>query len=46
MSELTKQAQDAYRRGYNAGKATSKATFIKKPQSKPIDKNFDDDDWD
>lgn len=44
MSELAKQAQDAYKRGYNAGKVTSKATFVKKPQSKPVEKNFDD--WD
>lgn len=44
MNELAKQAQDAYKRGYNAGKVTSKATFVKKPQSKPVEKNFDD--WD
>lgn len=44
MSELAKQAQDAYKRGYNAGKVTSKATFVKKPQPKPVEKNFDD--WD
>ena len=44
MSELAKQAQDAYKRGYNAGKVTSKATFVKKPQPKPTEKNFDD--WD
>ena len=44
MNELAKQTQDAYKRGYNAGKVTSKATFVKKPQSKPVEKNFDD--WD
>lgn len=44
MNELAKQAQDAYKRGYNAGKVTSKATFVKKPQPKPTEKNFDD--WD
>lgn len=44
MNELAKQAQDAYKRGYNAGKVTSKTTFVKKPQSKPVEKNFDD--WD
>lgn len=44
MNELAKQAQDAYKRGYNAGKMTNKATFVKKPQSKPVEKNFDD--WD
>lgn len=44
MNELAKQAQDAYKRGYNAGKVTSKATFVKKPQSKSVEKNFDD--WD
>lgn len=44
MNELAKQAQDAYKRGYNVGKVTSKATFVKKPQSKPVEKNFDD--WD
>ena len=44
MNELAKQAQDAYKRGYNAGKVASKATFVKKPQSKPLEKNFDD--WD
>lgn len=44
MGELAKQAQDAYKRGYNAGKITSKATFVKKPQPKPVEKNFDD--WD
>lgn len=47
MNELAKQAQDAYKRGYNAGKVTSKATFVKKPQSskKVAEPNFDDD-WD
>lgn len=44
MNELAKQAQDAYKRGYNAGKVTSKATFVKKTQPKIVEKNFDD--WD
>lgn len=47
INELAKQAQDAYKRGYNAGKLTNKATFVKKPQSskKVAEPNFDDD-WD
>ena len=47
MNELAKQAHDAYKRGYNAGKLTNKATFVKKPQSskKVAEPNFDDD-WD
>lgn len=47
MSELAKQAQDAYKRGYNAGRITNKVTFVKKPQSskKVAEPNFDDD-WD
>lgn len=46
MAELNKQAQDAYKRGYDAGK-NDKSTFIKKPKSSPKKEvNFDDDDWD
>lgn len=46
MAELNKQSQDAYKRGYNAGK-NDKATFVKKPKSsaKKQEVNFDDD-WD
>lgn len=46
MAELNKQAQDAYKRGYDAGK-NDKSTFVKKPKSSPKKEvNFDDDDWD
>ena len=46
MAELNKQAQDAYKRGYDAGK-NDKSTFVKKPKTSPKKEvNFDDDDWD
>lgn len=46
MAELNKQTQDAYKRGYDAGK-NDKSTFVKKPKSSPKKEvNFDDDDWD
>ena len=46
MAELNKQAQDAYKRGYDAGK-NDKSTFVKKPKtSTKKEVNFDDDDWD
>lgn len=46
MAELNKQAQDAYKRGYNAGKG-DKSTFVKKPKTTPKKQevNFDEDDW-
>lgn len=46
MAELNKQTQDAYKRGYDAGK-NDKSTFVKKLKSSPKKEvNFDDDDWD
>ena len=46
MAELNKQAQDAYKRGYNAGKG-DKSTFVKKLKTTPKkqEANFDEDDW-
>ena len=46
MAELNKQAQDAYKRGYNAGKS-DKSTFVKKHKTTPKkqEANFDEDDW-
>lgn len=47
MAELNKQTQDAYKRGYAAGKG-DKSTFIKKPKTSTAKKqeaNFDEDDW-
>ena len=46
MSELGKQAQDAYKRGYEAGKQ-DKSTLVIKPNKSKKSKevNFDDDEW-
>ena len=44
MAELNKQVQDAYKRGFSAGKGTS--TLVQKPKTSiKKETNFDEDDW-